>query len=501
MDIHLYNTLSRRIERFEPIDPGKVRMYHCGPTVYDYVHIGNFSTFMLADLLRRYFEFVGYDVVQVMNITDVGHMTEDQLADGGGQDKMELAAQRLRQSKKQGEADVDDPNDPFQVAEFFTQAFLADAKMLGLKLAERDEQDHLPRATDHVPDMVRMIERLVASGHAYVTDDGAVYYDVTSFPDYGKLSGNTLESLQAGAGGRVDEATQTGKRHPADFLLWKHDPKHLMKWDSPWGEGYPGWHIECSVMALIAHGVDTIDIHTGGEDNIFPHHECEIAQSVGATGKTFARYWLHNRHLLVEGDKMSKSEGNFYTARDLLTRGADPTALRYELLRTHYRQNSNFTVKGLADSEKAVRRIRAFAAAADVPAGEAPVRMGDTQVEHDFAAALADDLNISAALGALFAWMNATPQPTADDVATLRRIDSVLNVIDEPQVDADLGGAAGAEGMNDADIDAKVRQLDEARAKKDYATSDAIRDELNEAGIEVQITNQGSTWQRKISLS
>ncbi len=496
MDIRFYNTLTRQVEPFTPVEPGRVRMYHCGPTVYDYVHIGNFSTFMLADLLRRFFEFVGYDVVQVMNITDVGHMTEDQLADGGGQDKMELAAQRLRESKKQGKADVDDPNDPYQVAAFFTGAFLLDAKMLGLKLAEDDEQGHLPRATANVPGMIRMIEKLVETGHAYATDAGAVYYDVTSFPQYGKLSGNTLDKVQAGAGGRVDDANQAGKRNPADFLLWKHDPKHLMKWDSPWGPGYPGWHIECSVMALDTHGVETLDIHTGGEDNIFPHHECEIAQSVGATGKPFANYWLHNRHLLVDGEKMSKSKGSFYTLRDLLAKGVDPRVLRYELLRTHYRQNANFTMKGLADSEKAVRRIRSFAGESEALAGV--VRMVDTDVERQFAEALADDLNISAALGVLFAWMNATPNPTADDIAALRRMDAVLNVIGEPAVDAAKPQAAS--GLSDADVEAKVRRLNEARANKDYATSDAIRDELADAGIEVQIGKEGATWRRKMSL-
>ncbi len=500
MDIRLYNTLTRRVEAFEPVEPGRVRMYHCGPTVYDFVHIGNFSTFLLADLLRRFFEYVGYDVAQVMNITDVGHMTEDQLADGGGQDKMELAAERLRESKKHGKADVDDPNDPYQVAAYFTQAFLADAKLLGMKLGEREEQHHLPRATDNVPGMIRMIERLIEAGHAYVTDDGAVYYDVTSFPEYGKLSGNTLESVQAGAGGRIDQANQAGKRHPADFLLWKHDPRHIMKWGSPWGEGYPGWHIECSVMAMDTHGVETIDIHTGGEDNIFPHHECEIAQSVGATGKPFARYWLHNRHLLVEGEKMSKSKGNFYTLRDLLAKGVEPKVLRYELLRTHYRQNSNFTMKGLADSEKAVRRMRQFAAAADVTVDHNDPRMGASPVERQFAEALADDLNISAALGALFGWMNTISDPTADDVAALRRMDAILNVIDEADGDVALPTPADAAGMADAQVEQKVRQLNDARAQKDFALSDAIRDELKQAGVEVQISREGATWRRTMSL-
>ncbi|MEE9211985.1 MAG: hypothetical protein V3U29_04965, partial [Phycisphaeraceae bacterium] len=289
MDIRFFNTLAHCEQTFVPIDPPDVYMYNCGPTVYDYAHIGNFRAFVFADVLRRFLELAGYRVHQVMNITDVGHMTEDQLADGGGEDKMQLAARQLKQAKKAGRATVENPDDPHQVARFFTDAFLKDAKALGLKIADEYPQ-HMPHATDHVSHMQDMIQTLINKNHAYVADDGAVYYSVESFPEYGRLSGNTLDKLRGGAGGRVLDQHQAAKRHPADFLLWKPDPAHLMKWDSPWGTGFPGWHIECSAMATPLLGRDVIASHTGGEDNIFPPHECEIAQTCAATGNdTFAR--------------------------------------------------------------------------------------------------------------------------------------------------------------------------------------------------------------------
>ena len=496
MDIRFYNTYTKKLEAFEPVTPGVVRMYHCGPTVYDYAHIGNFRAFLLGDLLRRFFEAVGYEVQQVMNITDVGHMTEDQFADGGGQDKMELAAQRLKDAKKQGEADVDDPTDPFQVAGYFTQAFLEDARLLGLKVADEYPQ-HMPHATQNVDRMIDMIQALMDKGHAYIADAVAVHYDVARFADYGRLSGNTTDRLVAGAGGRIQEAHQAGKRNPADFLLWKPDPTHLMKWDAPWGAGYPGWHIECSAMSLGTLGVETLDIHTGGEDNIFPHHECEIAQSTGATGKPFANYWLHTRHLMVEGKKMSKSRGNFYTVRDLLARGVDPAVLRYELLKTHYRANANFTAKGLEDSAKAVGRLRTFAGQTSVDAKQQASTGGpQSDIERQFARALADDLNISAALGALFKWVGAIEAPSSDDIAALRRMDSVLGVLDQRRADVPVEPV----GLSDAEIEWKIAELNAARSEKDYARSDAIRDELDAQGVEVRITREGATWRRKMQV-
>ena len=493
MDIQFYNSLTNQVEKFHTLEPGIVRMYNCGPTVYDYAHIGNFRSFLFADVLRRFLEFTGYKVDQVMNLTDVGHMTEDQLADGGGEDKMEAAAKRLKEAKKQGQAPVDNPSDPFQVAEYYIDAFVSDAKLLNMRVADEYPQK-MPRATENIDRMIKMVGQLIERDHAYVADDGAVYFDVQSFPSYGCLSGNTLDNVISGAGGRVQEEHQTGKRHAADFLLWKADPRHLMRWPSPWGEGYPGWHIECSAMAMGLLDTPTLDIHTGGEDNIFPHHECEIAQSTGATGEPFAKYWMHARHLFVEGEKMSKSKGNFFTVRELFGKGVDPAVLRYELIRAHYRSNLNFTFKGLEDSEKSVRRIREFAAKGPAETVEAPVEL--TEVEQEFADALADDLNMSGALGILFKWMS-TATPDAANVAVLRRIDSVLGVIEAHDVQSDTGSD---DGVSDASIDAMCKQIDEARVNKDYAESDRIRDELIAAGIEVQIKKDGTTWRRKMQL-
>jgi len=480
--IRLYNSLTRQIEDFRPLRPGHVSMYNCGPTVYDYAHIGNFRAFLFADLLRRTLELSGYTVDQVMNITDVGHMTDDNLADGGGEDKMQAAAKRLKEAKKAGTAPVDNPDDPYQVAQFYTDAFLADAQALNLKIA--GEYPHnMPRATEHVGRMMELILRLVDNGHAYVAADGAVYYDVQSFPDYGKLSGNTLDKLRGGAGGRVIDTHTAMKKHPADFLLWKPDPSHIMKWDSPWGVGYPGWHIECSAMATAMLGRDEIDIHTGGEDNIFPHHECEIAQTRGVTGKAyFARYWLHTRFLLVEGEKMSKSKGNFFTVRDVMEgrvtgRAVDPAVLRFELIKSHYRRNADFTRKGLEDSASAVRRLRE-AASDDVP--PAPVDHPDVQA---FLAPLADDLNIAGALAVVFERMQKADR---DLPGILRRVDDVLGVLGEPKSD-------------ESDTAALCAALDAARAAKNYIAADTIRKQLIDAGYDVKTTKDGTVATRRLA--
>ncbi|MFK7790067.1 MAG: cysteine--tRNA ligase, partial [Phycisphaeraceae bacterium] len=399
-EIKFYNSLTKSLESFEPIDSSAVTMYNCGPTVYDYAHIGNFKSFLFADVLRRFLELVGYDVKQVMNLTDVGHMTDDAVADGGGQDKMAAAGERLADAKKSGklpEGTDLDPNDPYAIATFYGDAFIEDAKHLGIKVAS--EPEHLPRATDYITHMQAIIKTLIEKQHAYVAEDGAVYFAVESFEAYGKLSGNTLDELRGGAGGRVSATNQSAKRHPADFLLWKPDDSHLMKWDSPWGTGYPGWHIECSAMAKAVLKQDVIDIHTGGEDNIFPHHECEIAQSCCATGQeSFARFWMHGRHLMVEGQKMSKSKGNFYTVRqiidgDLTGRSVDPAVLRLELIKAHYRSNMNFTAKGIEDSASAVKKLRSFAQSVGYDAISASWQGIEHEALTEFIKALADDLN------------------------------------------------------------------------------------------------------------
>jgi len=519
MPLHLYNTLSKRKEVFAPADPSRVTFYSCGPTVYDYAHIGNFRSFLVADLARRWIasplcaidgRHEPREVVHVMNITDVGHMTDDAAADGGGEDKMDAAAARLLEAKKAGTlpegATGVDASDPHAIADFYTAAFLEDARTLGLLVADECATDPrvMPRATEHVRAMLAVVVDLIEKGAAYQAG-AAVYFRTSRFPEYGALSGNTLEKLRTGAGGRVDEANQSAKEHPADFLLWKADASHKMKWDpdallgkeTGLGEGYPGWHIECSAMSLEAfrailgdESIDTIDLHSGGEDNIFPHHECEIAQSRAHTGAdVFARSWLHTRHLMVEGEKMSKSAGNFFTIRDLLGKGFEPAAIRLELLKTHYRSNANFTEQGLKDSQRMVGRFRVFVerAGASSVAGET-----DIEARDGFVRAMDDDLNTAGALGAIGSWINRTPEPSRADGELMRAFDGVLGVLGLT--------AAAAAGDDDAVIDALVKQRDAARASKDWAESDRIRDELAAMGVAIKDSADGATWERTARL-
>ncbi len=518
MPLQLHDTLRREAVPFVPADPRRVTFYSCGPTVYDDAHIGNFRSFLFGDLLRRYLESPlctvttpdgaphdgPREVVHVMNITDVGHMTEDDRADGGGEDKMARAGQRLAEAqqgagaaetKKAGSAHAGtaiDPNDPFAIALFYADRFVEDAKRLGLKVAIEAEADAtlMPRATQHVGSMIRMVETLIERGHAYAVGEPgaqAVYFAVESWPAYGELSGNRIEALSTGAGGRISDATQSEKRHPADFLLWKSDAAHLMRWDSPWGVGYPGWHIECSAMSLDRIGADgMIDLHSGGEDNIFPHHECERAQSCCATGhQTFARHWVHARFLMVEGEKMSKSSGTFFTARDLFAQGVEPAALRLELIRTHYRAQSDFSRQGLKDTQRMVERWRRFIAAGDQSAEAGEL---DAAAREAFVAAMDDDLNIAGAIGAINSWIGRTPAPSRADAELMRTFDDVLGV-------AGLAGLASAETsigvfLGGLTPDAAVVDRLEARAaakkSKDFAAADAIRDELAAMGLAIK---------------
>jgi cysteinyl-tRNA synthetase len=517
MTLRLYNTLSKTEQDFVPLDPeGKrVTFYSCGPTVYDYAHIGNFRSFLVADVLRRTLELLGYDVTHVMNITDVGHMTDDEIADGGGEDKMQVAARRIQEAKKSGKlppgVDID-PGDPYAVADFYAGEFLKDARTLGLKVAieEEDHPELMPRPTRYIPQMIDLVQTLIDNEHAYVAEDGAVYFDVQSFPDYGQLSGNTLEALRAGSGGRVNEATQALKKHPADFLLWKPDASHIMKWPSPWGEGYPGWHLECSVMAQSLLGRDTngrIDLHSGGEDNLFPHHECEIAQARGATGAdSFARYWLHGRHLIVEGEKMSKSKGNFFTLRDLLGKGASPAAIRLELIKTHYRSNANFTFQGLRDSQRQIERWKKLHSLLQ-DARDKPM----PQAEHGpladaldaFRGSLANDLNIAGAIGVLNESVARygfdAPLPTgvpgnplyATELDALEAMDIVLGVLELAHEAHEEAG-----GIDVSLVEQKIADRNAARAAKDWAAADRIRDELAEMGIAIKDGAEGTTWTR-----
>ena len=510
MTLELYNTLTNRKQPFEPASPDVVRIYSCGPTVYDYAHIGNFRSFLTADVLRRTLELFGYDVLQVMNMTDVGHMVDDEDPDGAGEDKMQVAARRLLEAKKSGKlppgSDLD-PSDPYAVAGFYAGAFLRDASDLGLEVVRDADAGRveMPRPTQYIPQMIALIEKLIERGHAYVAADGVVYFDVKSYPPYGKLSGNTLEGLRAGEGGRVDAANQSQKRHPADFMLWKPDPRHAMKWPSPWGDGYPGWHLECSAMAMDLLARETngvIDIHTGGQDNIFPHHECEIAQTCAATGEPyFARYWIHTRFLRVEGEKMSKSKGNFYSLADMRKRGVSPAALRLELIRTHYRSHANFTFQGVRDSQRQVDRwlrLRAWLEAQASRGASGPGHL--SQALAKFRDALAADLNISGALGVLSeaaasydlqADAPAGDVAYVDELAALASMDQVIGVLDlQHEV------AAEDTDVDVAAIEAKLAERKAARAGKDWAAADRIRDELLAMGIEIKDSPDGTTWSR-----
>lgn len=507
MQLQLYNTLTRSTEPFVPIDSANrvVTFYTCGPTVYDFAHIGNFRAFLNADILRRTLEATGYAVNQVMNITDVGHMTDDSIADGGGEDKMQVAAARLAEAKKSGElpdgVDID-PSDPLGVAEYYASAFMEDAGTLGLRIVDdaKENERVMPRPTQYISQMIELVQSLIEKENAYVASDGVVYFDVKSFPQYGELSGNTLEDLRSGEGGRVDMETQAVKRNPADFMLWKPDATHLMQWSSPWGDGYPGWHLECSVMAMTLLG-ETIDIHSGGEDNIFPHHECEIAQSRSATGgEAFANYWFHTRFLLVDGGKMSKSKGNFYTLRDLVDKGATPAAIRLELIRTHYRSNANFTLQGLKDSQRQIDRWLRLAAwlqeHRDVPIDNTPLQTA----RDNFVAAMCDDLNVAGAIGALSDAVGKyavdTPPKSGDGASTLADELGALHEMDAMLGVLGLEKVASTGDLDVSKIDSLINDRLAARANEEWSLADEIRDELITMGVAIKDGPDGTTWSR-----
>jgi cysteinyl-tRNA synthetase len=469
----VWNGLTKRLEDFVPLEEGKVRMYNCGPTVYKRQHIGNFRAFLFADHLRRTLERFGYEVTQIMNITDVGHLTEDDVADARGEDKLAKEA-KLRDRT------------PWDIAREQEQWFLEDLAKLFVQPAHK-----YPRATDYVAEMIVMIESLIESGHAYAVD-GNVYFDVGSFPAYGALSGNTLEHLTAGASGRVED--RADKRSPHDFALWKHDEKHLMQWDSPWGSGFPGWHIECSAMSRKLLG-DTLDIHTGGPDNKFPHHECEIAQSESVTGKPFVRFWMHCGWLEIGGQKMAKRAGKAYSIPELEEMGYSGRDVRFLVLKQHYRAPVPFTLDLLDEAKKARGVFNNFVSfeMAERPEGDdrAAVAAAIESARAKFDAALGDDLNTAAAVAAMHEFMTTVNRlkPARADadrvVAFMRDLDAVFGFLEE----------ADSSSLDD-EIEELIRQRDAARAGKNFAESDRLRDELKAHGIEIIDTPQGTRWKR-----
>jgi cysteinyl-tRNA synthetase len=483
-----HDSLTREVREFTTVEPGVVRMYNCGPTVYGAPHVGNWRANVCWDVLRRALELGGYRVHQIMNITDVGHLTVDDVADAAGEDKMELASRREKL-------------DAWGIARKY-EAYFHDVRR---KLNLRDA-DRYPRATEHVAEMIAHVEELIRRGHAYVTPAGNVYFSVATFPAYGKLSGNTVEALDAGS--RVEVLDE--KRAPEDFALWKRDEKHQMQWDSPWGRGFPGWHIECSAMARKYLG-DTLDIHTGGEDNAFPHHECEIAQSEAVTGRPFVNFWLHCRFLMVDGQKMSKSKGTLYLVEEIEARGVSPRVLRYFLMSAHYRAPMNFTFEALDGAKAAVESLEAMARNirldADRPT-RADVESAAREIRRRFLDALRDDLNVSSALAAVHE-LRTTVNKLApfsaaehDQVrAALRDLDSVLGLGLEshvPMVQAFVQpGDYVVEGPDEPEIKDLILERRAARKAKDFKRSDAIRDELLAKGVVLEDTPQGVRWYRK----
>jgi cysteinyl-tRNA synthetase len=477
-EILLHNTLSCKEEPFVPLHPGEVRMYTCGPTVYDYAHIGNYRTFVFQDILRRFLRSRGLRVIQVMNLTDVDD--------------------RIIQNAAAASVDIR------TYTEKYVRAFLEDTRALNLEPPE-----HLVRATDHIEDMVRLIQRLQEKGLTY-TSDGSIYYRISKFPPYGKLSKIDLSGIQAGARVDVDRYEKADAR---DFALWKAPKPGEHFWETAIGPGRPGWHIECSAMAMKYLG-DTLDIHTGGIDLSFPHHENEIAQSEAATGHPFVRTWLHAEHLIIEGEKMSKSLGNFYTLRDLFAKGQKPSTIRFLLASVPYRRQLNFTMDGLQQAASSVERLRNFAGRLKTErfsAGQSaaiPERV--SKAEGDFERGLEDDLNTAVALAAVFDLVRDVN--TAIDrgefhqgdapivLAAMEKFDRIFALLkdDDAEKLRSMGFGTPESNMADEEVEALVQQRQEARKRRDFKLSDQLRQQLAERGIILEDTREGGVrWKRK----
>lgn len=519
MPFQPYHTGLQKQVEFKPLKEGVVTIYNCGPTVYSTPHIGNFRSFLFADLLRRFLEWRGYAVRQIMNITDVGHLTQDDMADAEGEDKLQAKARELGW-------------DAFKVARYFEDEFHRDRQKLGCR-----DPESFPRATEHIPDMLAMIQNLLEGEFAYFAgENNDVYFRIERFPEYGKLSHKDLDELVSGA--RVD--VNSDKKHPGDFALWKTDPGHLMQWDphadSLWADfpgkrpnldarfkpGFPGWHIECSAMSMRYLG-ETLDIHTGGEDNIFPHHECEIAQSTCATGKTFARYWMHARHLLVDNKKMSKREGTLYTLEDIEKKGYSAIELRYLLMSNHYRQPMNFTMDGLEAARASIARMQTcrdtMKERAGLPNGDAAkaqqVEEACGALKERFRAALDDDLNMPNALAAVFEFVstvNSLAPAGNEALVALSALESVNEVLGVMSRDAKshlltreaiasaiatlpehfvVGDLLGMSSFDAAQVTTLIAARQKAKSGKDFATADAIRDALKAKKVQLEDTPEG----------
>jgi cysteinyl-tRNA synthetase len=494
MPLRLYNTMSNHVEEFRPLRNNEVRMYACGPTVYDYGHIGNFRTFVAVDLLRRFLLQSGYKVQHVMNITDV----DDKIIRNSARDGVTVQ----------------------QYTAKFEKAFLEDATMIGI------EQPTLVRATEHITAMADFVAKLLDKGIAYRTDDGSYYFRIAKFPEYGKLSKKDFSGMLDGARVDVDEYDKDSAR---DFAVWKGPRQGEASWDTKIGPGRPGWHLECSVMSMQELG-ESFDLHAGGEDLVFPHHENEIAQSESLTGKPFAHFWFHARFLLVEGEKMSKSAGNFFTLRDLVLKGHKPSSLRYLLASVPYRNQLNFTFDGLKQAAVSVERLRNFRlrlTAGSFEAGSNPQTQAlASETNSKMHAALEDDLNTAQAQAAIFEMVRQANTALdsgivkKDDIAALldalQKFDEIFAVLEDDDVpkmkrvlewaraegrDKDVTDAfreiVQSGQLSDSDIESKINDMKAARSARDFKKSDAIRAELTEAGILIEITKEGIRWRRK----
>ena len=458
--LKIHNSLTRQKETFQPIEPGKVRLYVCGMTVYDYCHLGHARVMVVFDVVYRYLRALGYDVTYIRNITDID-------------DKI------IRRAEENGE--------PFpELTERFIRAMHEDSEALGIL-----PPTHEPRATAHMAEIVAMVETLINKGFAYAIDNGDVYYAVGQFPDYGKLSGKDPRDLRSGARVEIDEA----KRDPLDFALWKSAKPNEPAWDSPWGRGRPGWHIECSAMSTCTLG-NHFDIHGGGADLQFPHHENEIAQSEGATGEPFVNVWMHNGFVRVNEEKMSKSLGNFFTVREIL-QAYRPEEVRYFILTSQYRSPLNYDDEHLQNARGALTRI--YTALRGLPAVEPA---GGESFRDRFNAAMDDDFNTPEALAVLFDLVREINRVRADDLdraaalgAELRRLGGVLGIL-QGDAESYLRGDAPSDGLADAEIDALIAQRIAARAARNWAEADRLRGVLTEAGILLEDGPQGTSWRR-----
>jgi cysteinyl-tRNA synthetase len=463
--VQIFNSQTRHKETFEPLEQGVVRLYACGPTVYDFPTVGNLRTFLFGDVLCRSLRHKGFEVLQVMNITDVDDKT-------------------IARSMREG----------ISLQEYtsrYTEHFLEDLQTLRILPAWK-----YPRATDHIPQMLQIITTLLEKGHAYVRE-GSVYFDLSSFAKYGKLSGvKSQPGVDSGNYGRLD-ADEYDRDTIEDFVLWKAAREDEPAWESPWGPGRPGWHIECTAMSMEYLGT-TLDIHLGGVDLLFPHHENEIAQSEAATGAPFVRYWVHAEHLLVDGQKMSKSLGNFYTLRDLLNLGYQPMAIRHQLLTAHYRHQLNFTLEGIEQSTQALERLWDFMDRLQEsnPTGAHDVVLAETvaQGHQDFEAALDDDLNIPGAMAAVFEVVKAANPLLASGELDGENRDQILSFL--RSADEVLGFIAHDKGVLDEEVEALIAERLNARKNRDFARADEIRDQLASQGIILEDGPQGTRWRR-----